>query len=80
LLQSAFKLLVDNLREKDTLAIVTYGGGIGIALAPTGGDNKKKIKDVIDSLVASGDTPGEGAIRIAYDLAKKTFIEKEITA
>jgi Ca-activated chloride channel family protein len=75
LLQSAFKLLVDNLREKDTLAIVTYGGGIGIALAPTGGNNKQKIKDVIDSLVASGDTPGEGAIRIAYDLAKKTFIE-----
>jgi Ca-activated chloride channel family protein len=75
LLQSAFKLLVDNLRKKDTLAIVTYGGGIGIALAPTGGDNKQKIKDVIDSLVASGDTPGEGAIRIAYDLAKKTFIE-----
>jgi Ca-activated chloride channel family protein len=75
LLQSAFKLLVDNLREKDTLAIVTYGGGIGIALQPTGGGNKQKIKDVIDSLVASGDTPGEGAIRIAYDLAKKTFIE-----
>jgi Ca-activated chloride channel family protein len=75
LLQSAFKLLVDNLREKDTLAIVTYGGGIGIALAPTGGNNKQKIKNVIDSLVASGDTPGEGAIRIAYDLAKKTFIE-----
>ncbi|MES2373808.1 MAG: von Willebrand factor type A domain-containing protein [Bacteroidota bacterium] len=75
LLQSAFKMLVDNLREKDTLTIVTYGGGIGIALAPTGGDNKQKIKNVIDSLVASGDTPGEGAIRIAYDLAKKTFIE-----
>lgn len=75
LLQSAFKMLVDNLREKDTIAIVTYGGGIGMALAPTGGDNKQKIKNVIDSLVASGDTPGEGAIRIAYDLAKKTFIE-----
>ena len=76
LLQSAFKLLADNLREKDTITIVTYGGGVGVALAPTGGDNKKKIKDAIDSLVASGDTPGAGAIRIAYDLAKKTFIEK----
>lgn len=76
LLQSAFKLLVDNLRAKDTITIVTYGGGVGIALVPTGGDNKNKIKDAIDSLVASGDTPGEGAIRIAYDLAKKTFIEK----
>ncbi len=75
LLQSAFKLLADNLREKDTITVVTYGGGVGVALPPTGGNNKKKIKDVIDSLVASGDTPGEGAIRIAYDLAKKTFIK-----
>jgi Ca-activated chloride channel family protein len=76
LLQSAFKLLADNLRVKDTITVVTYGGGVGIALPPTGGNNKKKIKDAIDSLVASGDTPGEGAIRIAYDLAKKTFIKK----
>lgn len=76
LLQSAFKLLADNLRSIDTIAIVTYGGGVGIALQPTSGADKKKIKDVIDSLVASGDTPGAGAIRIAYEMAKKTFIKE----
>jgi Ca-activated chloride channel family protein len=75
LLQSAFKLLAENLRPIDTITVVTYGGGMGIALAPTGGNEKKKIKDAIDSLTASGDTPGEGAIRMAYDLAKKTFIK-----
>ncbi|MBV9987502.1 MAG: von Willebrand factor type A domain-containing protein [Chitinophagaceae bacterium] len=74
LLQAGFKLLVDNLRAKDTLSIVTYGGGVGIALQPTGGNNKQHIKAVIDSLVAGGDTPGEGAIRTAYNLAKKTLI------
>ncbi|MEN9686007.1 MAG: hypothetical protein RLZZ28_1793 [Bacteroidota bacterium] len=76
LLQNAFKLLVENLRKQDTISIVTYGGGVGIALTPTSGDQKNKINQVIDSLNASGDTPGEGAIRIAYDLAKKNFIEK----
>jgi Ca-activated chloride channel family protein len=76
LLQSAFKLLADNLRQQDTITVVTYGGGVGIALQPTGGNNKKKIKEAIDSLVASGDTPGEGAIRIAYELAKKNFIKE----
>jgi Ca-activated chloride channel family protein len=74
LLQSAFKLLTENLRAKDTLTIVTYGGGVGVVLAPTGGNNKQKINEVIDSLSANGDTPGEGAIRIAYNLAKKNFI------
>ncbi len=73
LLQTAFKMLVDNLREKDTISLITYGGGVGIALAPTGGNEKKKIKSVIDSLVASGDTPGAGAIRIAYEIAKKKY-------
>lgn len=75
LLQSAFKLLVENLREKDTVTIVTYGGGVGIALPATSGMEKKKIKETIDSLSASGDTPGEGAIRIAYGLARKSFIK-----
>lgn len=76
LLQAAFSLLTDNLREKDTITIVTYGGGVGVALAPTSGAQKKKIRQAIDSLVASGDTPGEDAIRIAYDLAKRSFIKK----
>lgn len=76
LLQAAFKMLTENLREKDTITIVTYGGGVGIALTPTAGNQKQKINDAIDSLVASGDTPGEGAIRIAYDLARRTFIKK----
>jgi Ca-activated chloride channel family protein len=76
LLQSAFKLLTENLREQDTITVVTYGGGVGVALAPTSGNHKKRINEVIDSLVASGDTPGEGAIRIAYELAKRSFIPK----
>lgn len=76
LLQSAFKLLVDNLRPVDTITIVTYGGGVGVALPPTSGDRKQFISNVIDSLTASGDTPGENAIRIAYELAKRSFQPK----
>ncbi len=76
LLQSAFKMLVDNMRQRDTISVVTYGGGVSIALPPTSGDQKQKIKAVIDSLTASGDTPGENAIRIAYGLTKRSFIPK----
>lgn len=75
LLQAAFKMLVDNLRPKDRVAIVTYGGGVEVELPSTSGANKIKIKNVIDSLEAAGDTPGAGAIKTAYDVAKKAFIK-----
>lgn len=74
LLQSAFKLLVNNLRDCDTITIATYGGGVGIVLPPTGGAHKQSIKNAIDSLSAGGDTPGAGAIQLAYQLAKDNFI------
>jgi Ca-activated chloride channel family protein len=75
LIQSAFKMLTDNLREKDTVAIVVYGGGVFEALTATSGIEKQKIKAVIDSLTASGDTPGEGAISTAYNAARASFIK-----
>jgi len=74
LLQSAFKLLVNNLRDCDTITIATYGGGVGIVLPPTSGAFKQTIKNAIDSLSAGGDTPGSGAIELAYQLAKDNFI------
>jgi Ca-activated chloride channel family protein len=73
LVQHAFKMLAQNLRTQDTVAIVTYGGYVGIALQPTGGNEKNKIINVIDSLVASGDTPGSSAIHTAYRVAEKMY-------
>jgi Ca-activated chloride channel family protein len=75
LLKQAFQLLVKNLRKIDTVSIVTYGGSVGIWLPPTGGAHKRQIAKSIEALTASGDTPGEAAIRTAYKLAENTFIK-----
>ena len=75
LLKQAFQLLVKNLRKQDTVSIVTYGGTVGIWLPPTGGAHKQVISKSIEALSASGDTPGEAAIRTAYKLADATFIK-----
>lgn len=74
LLQAGFKLLAKNLRPLDKLSIVTYGGNVSVPLPPTNGSEIDKINEVIDSLTASGDSPGEGAIRTAYAIAKSAFI------
>jgi len=75
LLKSAFSLMVNNLREMDTVSIVVYGGVNGVWLSPTCGSEKKKILESIAQLEAGGATPGEGGIRAAYKLAKSTFIK-----
>ena len=75
LLKEAFQLLVKNLRVIDTVSIVTYGGSVGVWLQPTSGAEKQKISKSIEELTASGDTPGEAAIRMAYKLAESTFIK-----
>ncbi|MGI8583128.1 MAG: YfbK domain-containing protein [Chitinophagaceae bacterium] len=74
LLKTSFQSLVKNLRDKDTISIVTYGGSVGIWLPPTSGAEKQKIITAIEQLKAAGDTPGEAALRAAYKLAKGSFI------
>ncbi len=75
LLKEAFQLLVKNLRPKDTVSIVVYGGSVGIWLQPTSGAEKQKITTAIEELSPSGDTPGEAAIRSAYKVAESTFMK-----
>jgi Ca-activated chloride channel homolog len=74
LLKSAFRLLVNNLREKDSVAIVVYGGVVGTMLNTTSGIEKQKILDAIDSLTPGGSTPGESGIRMAYNVARNHYI------
>ena len=74
LLKEAFQLLVNNLRAQDTVSIVIYGGSVGVWLPPTSGAEKQKIAASIEGLTASGDTPGEAAVRTAYRVARSTFM------
>ena len=74
LLKSSFKLLVENLRDKDTISIVVYGSTTGVWLPPTSGSEKEKIRKSIEELTPAGSTPGESGILSAYSLAKSKFI------
>ena len=75
LLKSAFSLLVNNLRDKDTISIVVYGSTIGIWLPPISGKEKEKIRKSIEELYPGGSTPGASGIITAYNLAKSQFIK-----
>jgi Ca-activated chloride channel homolog len=75
LVQASMKLLVDQLREKDKLAIVVYAGNAGLVLPPTNGSDKSRIKGAIDELQAGGSTAGGEGIQLAYKIAGENFIK-----
>ena len=76
LLKASFKLLLDNLRSEDRIAIVVYASQTGIALPSTPAKEKEKISKVIDDLVASGSTAGGAGLQTAYEVAEKNFLPK----
>lgn len=75
LVKSSLKLLTNNLREKDRVAIVVYAGSAGEVLPSTSGANKQKIKEALDNLNAGGSTAGGAGIQLAYKIAKQNFIK-----
>ncbi len=74
LLQSAFRLLVNELRDKDRVSIVVYAGSAGVVLPPTPGNEKDKILNALDKLEAGGSTAGGEGIQLAYKLAKDNLL------
>lgn len=75
LVKTAFKLLVDQLREQDKVSIVVYAGAAGLVLPPTSGKEKANIKDALENLSAGGSTAGGEGIKLAYQTALQHFVE-----
>ncbi|MBS1502639.1 MAG: von Willebrand factor type A domain-containing protein, partial [Bacteroidetes bacterium] len=74
LVKASMKMLVDQLRPQDRVAIVTYSGQAGVKLPSTPGSEKQKIRDAIDDLYAGGSTAGGAGIKLAYQIARENFV------
>ncbi len=75
LVKESLNLLVNRLNDNDRVTIVTYAGDAGLKLTPTPGSRKQAIRDVVNSLHANGGTNGGGGIQLAYEMARRNFIE-----
>ena len=75
LLKKAFALLAEQLRPQDRVAIVVYAGAAGLVLPPTPGNRRDRILAAVERLEAGGSTAGGAGIELAYDVARKHFIE-----
>ncbi len=71
LVQRSMKLLTDQLREQDNVAIVVYAGSAGLVLPSTSGGDKGKIEEAINNLRAGGSTAGGEGVQLAYNIAEQ---------
>jgi len=76
LLKSGLRLLVDQLRPQDRVAIVVYAGAAGVVLPPTTGTQKEIILAALDNLQAGGSTAGGEGILLAYNTARAHFMKE----
>lgn len=75
LVKTSLNLLINNLRDKDRVAIVVYAGSAGEVLPSTSGENKQKIREALERLTAGGSTAGGADIQLAYNIAKQNFVK-----
>jgi Ca-activated chloride channel homolog len=71
LAKRSLRILVDNLKDSDTVSVVTYAGDTRVVLPPTKLDRKRAIVDAIDGLSSGGGTAMGDGIALAYAQAEK---------
>jgi len=71
----SMKLLIDQLGGNDRISIVTYAGKEQILADSIPGSNHQELRSIVGGLRAGGSTAGARALRQAYALASKNFIE-----
>jgi Ca-activated chloride channel homolog len=79
LAKRSLRILVDNLRDGDTVALVTYAGDTRVVLPPTDLARKAEIVSAIEDLSSGGSTAMASGIDLAYQQAAKTLSADSIS-
>ncbi len=79
LAKRALRILVDNLKDGDTVAMVTYAGNTRVVLEPTGLEKKAEIVSALEDLNAGGSTAMASGIELAYQLAERNLAPNTVS-
>ncbi len=77
LVKAGLRLLVRNLRDIDTVSFIQYGANVSV-LAGIPGSRKGDIIRAIEQLHADGESPGNAALKLAYQVAHKGYIKNGV--
>ncbi len=79
LAKRALRILVNNLKDGDTVSLVTYAGSTRVVLPPTGLEHKAQIFNALQDLTAGGGTGMASGIKLAYEQAAKKLSKDSIS-
>lgn len=79
LLKQSFRLMINQLRPEDQVAIVEYAGSAGQVLAPTAASDRTAILQALDTLGAGGGTNGQGGLQQAYSVAESMSEDGDVS-
>lgn len=79
LVRDSLGVLVENLRDDDTVSLVTFDDGPEPLLPPTPVSEGDDIFEAIDSLDAGGSTNLEGGLRLGYATAGDVLDDETLT-
>ena len=74
LVKSAMRMLVEQLRPADRVAIVVYAGASGLVLPSTRVGDGLNVLNSLERLSAGGSTNGGDGIQLAYNVAASNLI------
>ena len=74
LVKSSLRLLVNQMKTGDKIAIVTYAGHSGLVLDSSTLNRKAEILNAINTLRSGGSTHGSSGINLAYQVAERSRI------
>ncbi|MBW8051962.1 MAG: VWA domain-containing protein, partial [Cytophagales bacterium] len=75
LLKTSIIEMLQILRNIDRIAVITFAANTKIAVPSSPADEKEKIIEIIQNLVAGGATAGSKGIRKAYEVADDNYID-----
>ncbi len=76
LVKDSMRYLVEQLDERDRVALAVYAGAGGLVLDSTEAGEPKKIMEAIDNLEAGGSTNAGEGIELAYKVARDNLIKE----
>lgn len=73
LVKRGLRLLIDELRPTDQVALVVYGSTAHVILNPTSAAEPEVILDAIEQLQPEGATNAEAGLQLGYQMAARAF-------